>query len=135
MQGSARADRPEQTRPVRNFYMVNTHSAEIAILARCMEKIVTIHLVGGIDSAGMAAVMDTVGHAQSFTEAMIAYVREHVAVDLSALFQIANQQEDNRRSASISPGSERVAQDQSRRVGLPDLSRARQLALFGERDA
>ncbi|MBN2499627.1 MAG: hypothetical protein JXB38_02605 [Anaerolineales bacterium] len=131
MQASARADRPEQTQAVRNIYMVNTHSAEMAILARCMEKIITIHLVGGIDYGGMAAVMETVGHNQSFTETMIAYVSQHVQTDLSSLFQTANQQESERRPTLDHPHDKSFTAERPHAIATPDLSGARQLALFG----
>ncbi len=135
MQASARADRPEQTQAVRNIYMVNTHSAEMAILARCMEKIITIHLVGGIEYGGMAAVLDTVGHNQSFTETMIAYVSQHVQTDLSALFQIANQQESARRPVLAHAHSKSTTAERPHPVAPLDLSGARQLALFGGQGA
>ncbi|KAA3643934.1 MAG: hypothetical protein DWQ07_17610 [Chloroflexi bacterium] len=128
MQGSDRIDRPTQLNNVRIYHIVGQQSAEMVVLARAVEKMIAVHLLAGTDYQGMAAVLDTVGHTESFQEAMIRYVSDRVETDLSTLFESLRAVE-GQRAAPAHMASVRST-SASQRIAPLNLDRGQQLSLF-----
>jgi hypothetical protein len=130
IQAGERADRPTQTRRVRNIFMAAEGSPEMVVLSKVVERMISIWLVGGIDYAGMAAIMDVAGHVESFQEMMIQAVTRHVNQDLAGLFAQYGELLAGSRQGSLPTAAEPAPQT-ARRVLDLDAGNARQLSLFG----
>ena len=128
-QGTERSYRPTQTQSVKVVYMASKGTAEAVVLARVVEKMVSLFITAGIDHSGMAMVMDAVGHVKSFHELMIDTVSEHIDVDLAALFEDLKDAVEYDKSPV---GNQKAAVRHERRVDLVniDLEKAEQLAMF-----
>ena len=130
-QGSRRIDRPTQAfDEIKIIHKVANRTAEAVILARAMEKQIASFLVGGLDPAGMASVLDAVGHEESFQEAMINFVLQNTDPDLNAKFSSLSKIESERKSPLFPKNSKE--KKEVKRIPALALQMAEQTSLFGK---
>jgi len=129
LQATERSCRPTQTQEVRIAHMATAGTAEVVVLARAIEKMVSILMTGGIDHSSMAAVMDAVGHEQSFHELLIESVSQHIEVDLSSVFATL---QDANEYDKTPVGGRVIDHHREERTALPevDLGAAVQISMF-----
>jgi hypothetical protein len=84
-QAASRAHRPTQTREVRVYWMITAGTVEEVILSKIVEKMIVSEYVAGGDTDGYAAVMEAVGHAETFEEAVFNHIRQFANEDVGEM--------------------------------------------------
>lgn len=135
-QAASRPLRPTQTRDVRIFWSTAVGSPEEVILAKIIDKMVSMEFVAGGDIEGMSAVMEAVGHEESFEEALYKYLMGERKNDLSELFEALN--ETQLKDRENDPQMQTIELPKVREILSPfegiDLSKAEQLSMFSAFD-
>jgi hypothetical protein len=145
-QAASRSHRPTQQRDVRVYWMISASSVEEVILSRIIEKMVVSEYVAGGDTDGYAAVLEAVGHAETFEEAVFNHIRqfahenvgELLAHHKNALCSLVSQLNEVRGAAETQGvfahlregGVEAASSVIHERVLAGDLKSARQLSFF-----
>lgn len=132
-QAGSRSYRPTQKRSVRVYFMITSWTPEENILGKVLEKIVAMEFVAGGDTQGMAAILDAVGHQESFEQMIFNYVQGERRNDLSALFAAVEdafiKDEDE---VLIESEEDNDMHEVIEAIPVMDLSKATQLSLFDE---
>ncbi len=128
------------------YWMITASSIEEVILSRTIEKMVVSEYVAGGDTDGYAEVLDAVGHAETFEEAVFNHIRqfahenvgELLAHHKDALCGLVGQLNEVRGAAETlgsiarlnAGGEEALSKPLDEGMPARNLNSARQLSFF-----
>jgi hypothetical protein len=103
----------------------------MVILARAIESMLASLMVGGIDVASMMDVMDSVDHTESFTEAMIKFVKGFIPNNTVGMLKKVEDLEKERR-VTLRTAKPRKSTNNKKLVHPVRSSSGTQLSFFGK---